>query len=254
MFPTVALSFLMVAGLASPQATPIPAVPPAASDPVADAKPAPDGPVVEIDTTMGTIRVGLYATKAPISTANFMSYAREGFFSGTIFHRVIPGFMIQGGGIDTKMVEKPTHPPIRNEARNGLINSRGTLAMARLDDPHSATGQFFINVKDNPALDFGIARDGWGYAVFGEVLAGMEVVDAIVNVPTTTIGKYQSAPIKPVVITKVRIISDPAPPSKAGATKASIPPASARPATGSTKSAPVNAPAAKPKASASPKA
>ena len=225
----------------------------ASSAPVPSPKYRPENvPIaMPIDTTMGTIRVGLHATKAPISTANFMSYAREGFFAGTIFHRVIPGFMVQGGGMDAKLEEKPTHPPIRNEARNGLTNLRGTLAMARTGDPHSATGQFFINVKDNAALDFGIARDGWGYAVFGEVLSGMEVVDAIVNVPTTTIGQFQNVPIKPVSITKVRIVSDPAPPTKPAPAK-TVAPVAVKP--GAPKAAAPKAPASRPKASPSPKA
>ena len=251
MFPIAALSFLMVGNLSLPQATPTPAPPAAVPAATPDPKPTPDGPVVEIETTMGTIRVGLHATKAPISTANFMSYAREGFFAGTVFHRVIPGFMVQGGGMDAKLEEKPTHPPIRNEARNGLTNLRGTLAMARTGDPHSATGQFFINVKDNAALDFGIARDGWGYAVFGEVLSGMEVVDAIVNVPTTTIGQFQNVPIKPVSITKVRIVSDPAPPTKPAPAK-TVAPVAVKP--GAAKAAAPNAPTSRPKVSPSPKA
>jgi cyclophilin family peptidyl-prolyl cis-trans isomerase len=121
---------------------------------------------------------------------------------------VIPNFMIQGGGLDAKMVEKPTQAPVRNEAKNGLQNSRGTLAMARTSDPHSATSQFFINVKDNHALDFGIARDGWGYTVFGRVLSGMETVDAIVSVPTTYRGPHQNVPVTPVAITRVRVVSE----------------------------------------------
>ena len=249
MFPLAALSLLIAASLASPQTAQTPSSTPSA--PAPDVKPTPDGPVVEIDTSMGTIRVGLYATKAPHSTANFMSYAREGFFAGTIFHRVIPGFMIQGGGMNAKLEEKPAHPPIRNEARNGLTNLRGTLAMARTGDPHSATGQFFINVKDNAALDFGIARDGWGYAVFGEVLSGMDVVDAIVNVPTTTIGQFQNVPIKPVAITKVRIVSDPAPPTKPAPAK-TVAPVAVKP--GAPKAAAPNAPTSRPKVSPSPKA
>lgn len=178
------------------------------SEPTPVPKPTPDGPVIAIDTTMGTVQIGLYATLAPQSTRNFLAYARRGFYEGTIFHRVIPGFMVQGGGMTAKMEEKPTDAPVRNEARNGLSNARGTLAMARTDDPHSATSQFFINVKHNHQLDFGVAP-GWGYAVFGEVLSGMDIVDAIVNVPTTTRGVHANVPVTPVTITRVRVISDP---------------------------------------------
>ena len=203
--------FLVLSGaMAMPQATPASQT---SAAPVPIPRPTPDGPVVDLETSMGTIRVGLYAEKAPLSTANFMSYVKSGHFVGTIFHRVIPGFMIQGGGMDAKMVEKPARAPIRNEARNGLLNTRGTLAMARTSDPHSATAQFFINVKDNPPLDFGIARDGWGYTVFGEVISGMEVVDAIVNVPTTSTGGHQNVPIKAIPIVRVKIISEPAKPA-----------------------------------------
>lgn len=187
-----------------------PVAPAAAPLPSPEVKPTPDGAVLAIETTMGTIEVGLYATLAPRSSRNFLKYAKSGFYNGTIFHRVIPGFMIQGGGLDAKMNEKPVGPPVRNEARNGLINTRGSLALARTDDPHSATSQFFISVKNNPGLDFGISRDGWGYAVFGEVLSGMDVVDSIVAVPTTRSGQYSNVPIKPVVITKVRVVSEPA--------------------------------------------
>lgn len=185
-----------------------------AETPAPAPKPTPDGPILAIDTTMGTIEVGLFAAKAPRSTRNFMSYVKSGFYDGTIFHRVIPGFMIQGGGLDVKMTEKPTNPPVRNEARNGLLNSRGTLAMARTDDPQTATSQFFINVRDNPSLDFGISRDGWGYTVFGEVLSGMDVVDRIVAVRTTRMVEYENVPITPVVINKVRVLSEPPPPAK----------------------------------------
>jgi len=185
-----------------------------AETPAPAPKPTPDGPILAIETTMGTIEVGLFAAKAPRSTRNFMSYVKSGFYDGTIFHRVIPGFMIQGGGLDAKMTEKPTSPPVRNEARNGLLNSRGTLAMARTDDPQTATSQFFINVRDNPSLDFGISRDGWGYTVFGEVLSGMDVVDRIVAVRTTRLVEYENVPIIPVVINKVRVLSGPSPPAK----------------------------------------
>ncbi|MEO8361702.1 MAG: peptidylprolyl isomerase [Vicinamibacteria bacterium] len=232
-----------------------PAAPAPAQVPAPEVNPTPDGPVIAIDTTMGTIQVGLYATKAPASTRNIMSYVKSGFYTGTTFHRVIPGFMIQGGGMDVNLVEKPTGPPVRNEAKNGLLNRRGSLSLARTNDPQSATSQFFISVKDNPALDFGISRDGWGYAVFGEVLSGMEVVDAIVNVPTTSSGVFQNVPVKPVVITKVRIISEPAavaaPPTTRTGTGAAAKPA-VRPAGPARKVAPKVTPKAPPATSAKP--
>lgn len=224
-------------------ATQVPAAPQAAQIPAPEPVPTPDGPVIAIETTMGTIQVGLYATKAPLSTRNVMNYVKSGFYTGTIFHRVIPGFMIQGGGLDAKMVEKPVGPPVRNEARNGLLNRRGSLSLARTSDPHSATAQFFISVKDNPALDFGISRDGWGYAVFGEVLSGMDVVDRIVSVATTSSGPHQNVPITPVTITKVRVVSEPAPASAPAITKAGAP--AAKPAI-RPKAAPKGTPSASP--------
>jgi cyclophilin family peptidyl-prolyl cis-trans isomerase len=208
--------------------------------------------VIAIETTMGTIEVGLYATRAPRSTRNVMNYVRSGFYNGTIFHRVMPGFMIQGGGMDAKMVEKPTGAPVRNEAKNGLLNSRGSLALARTDDPQSATSQFFINVKDNPALDFGISRDGWGYAVFGEVLSGLDVVDNIVAVPTTRTGRYDNVPVKPVVITRVRILSEPAPPTAPVTTRASAPAAGKPAPKPAPKSSPAPGPANRPKTTPTP--
>jgi len=165
--------------------------------------PSPSGPVATVETSLGRIRIALDQERAPISVANFAKYARAGHFSGTVFHRVIPNFMIQGGGMTAELKEKPTSPPIRNEARNGVRNTRGALAMARTNDPNSATAQFFINVKDNPSLDFGI--NGAGYAVFGQVIDGMEVVDRIVAVPTKTAGPYQNVPVTPVVIKSVRV-------------------------------------------------
>jgi cyclophilin family peptidyl-prolyl cis-trans isomerase len=162
----------------------------------------PAGPIVQLETSLGRIRVQLNKEKAPISVDNFLKYVRAGHYDGTIFHRVIPGFMIQGGGYDPDLSERPTRPPIRNEAKNGLRNVRGSLAMARTNEPNSATAQFFINVKDNAALDFGIR--GAGYAVFGQVIEGMEVVDKIVAVPTTMRGEHQNIPSAPVVIQRVR--------------------------------------------------
>lgn len=161
-------------------------------------------PRVSIETTKGTIVVELFADKAPETVANFMEYANDGFFDGTIFHRVIPGFMIQGGGFTAEMSQKATRDPIRNEANNGLSNEVGTLAMARTPNPHSATAQFFINVKHNRFLDFqSETQQGWGYAVFGRVVEGMDVVKAIEQVPTGTHGMHQDVPVEPVVMTRV---------------------------------------------------
>jgi peptidyl-prolyl cis-trans isomerase A (cyclophilin A) len=165
-------------------------------------RPLPNGPVVMIDTSMGKIKVGLHKDKAPITVDNFLKYVRSGHYDGTIFHRVIPGFMAQGGGFEADMTERPTRPPIRNEAKTTPRNLRGTVAMARTNAPDTAQAQFFISVKDNPFLDFGIR--GAGYAVFGEVLEGMEVVDKIVLVPTTTKGVNENVPDKPVFINCVR--------------------------------------------------
>lgn len=164
-------------------------------------------PTVELATSMGKVLVELNAEKAPKSVANFLQYAREGFYNGTVFHRVIPGFMIQGGGFDVAMSQKPTRDPVENEARNGLKNARGTLAMARRGDPHSATAQFFINHNNNGFLDYP-SQDGWGYAVFGKVIQGMEVVDKIAQVPTSNAGMHQNVPRTPVVIESVKIISE----------------------------------------------
>jgi peptidyl-prolyl cis-trans isomerase A (cyclophilin A) len=188
-------------------------------------RPLPSGPVVVLTTSLGKIKIGLNKDKAPITVDNFIKYVHSGHYDGTIFHRVMPNFMIQGGGLDPDMTERPTRPPIKNEARNGLRNSRGTVAMARIDDPNSATSQFYINVKDNHALDFGIR--GAGYAVFGEVLEGMDVVDKIVNVPTATKGMHENVPVTPVVLKSVREVPAAAPVSPA---PASPKPASPSPA------------------------
>jgi peptidyl-prolyl cis-trans isomerase B (cyclophilin B) len=161
-------------------------------------------PKVSIETNKGTIVVELFADKAPETVANFMQYMNDGFFDGTIFHRVIPGFMIQGGGFTADMSQKPTRDPIKNEAANGLSNEVGTLAMARTPNPHSATAQFFINVKHNRFLDFSSeTQQGWGYAVFGKVVEGMDVVQAIEGVATGNKGMHQDVPTEPVVMTKV---------------------------------------------------
>jgi cyclophilin family peptidyl-prolyl cis-trans isomerase len=159
-----------------------------------------------ISTTMGDITVELFQDRAPASVENFISYA-DGFYDGTIFHRVISGFMIQGGGFTADLVEKPTRPPIRNEAANGLSNVRGTLAMARTRALRSATSQFFINVGDNRSkLDHrGYSPDDFGYAVFGRVLSGMDVCDRIAAVKTHTAGPHEDVPIEPVVIKGVRV-------------------------------------------------
>ncbi|MEW6645609.1 MAG: peptidylprolyl isomerase [Pseudomonadota bacterium] len=162
--------------------------------------------MIKMHTSMGVITLELDAAKAPATVANFERYAREGFYDGTIFHRVIDGFMIQGGGLDSGMINKPTHEPIKNEADNGLKNERGTIAMARTNDPHSATAQFFINVKDNGFLNHRApSGDGWGYCVFGKVVDGMDVVDRIKGVATGRVSFHQDVPVEPIVIEKVEI-------------------------------------------------
>jgi len=164
-------------------------------------------PRVALQTTKGRIVIELYADKAPKTVKNFLDYTRAGFYNGTIFHRVIPGFMAQAGGFTPDMTEKPTRPSIQNEADNGLQNQRGTLAMARTPDPNSAAAQFFINVANNGSLNFtGKTAEGWGYAVFGNVVEGMDVVDAIVQVPTTTKGQYGNVPVQPIVIQKASVL------------------------------------------------
>jgi peptidyl-prolyl cis-trans isomerase B (cyclophilin B) len=163
-----------------------------------------DNPKIEMDTTKGKIVLELYADKAPKTVKNFLAYLDAGFYDGTIFHRVIPGFMIQGGGFSADMEKKDTHPPIDNEADNGLRNERGTIAMARTSNPHSATAQFFINTVNNDFLNYrDKSSQGWGYAVFGRVAEGMAVVDAISGVKTGTRGSFRDVPSDPVVITRV---------------------------------------------------
>jgi cyclophilin family peptidyl-prolyl cis-trans isomerase len=163
-------------------------------------------PRVELKTSRGPIVVELYADKAPRTVANFLQYARAGFYDGTIFHRVIDGFMIQGGGMDKGMREKPTRSPIENEAANGLQNETGTLAMARTSNPHSATAQFFINLKDNDFLNHKQpSAQGWGYAVFGKVVQGMDVVRAISKVQTGRAGPHEDVPREPVFIQAVTV-------------------------------------------------
>jgi cyclophilin family peptidyl-prolyl cis-trans isomerase len=165
---------------------------------------AADAPHVLLKTSMGNIVLELDPEKAPKSVDNFLAYVKSGQYKGTIFHRVIDGFMIQGGGFDKAMKQKPTKAPIQNEAKNGLKNERYTVAMARTGNPHSATAQFFINVNDNEALDYP-GQDGWGYAVFGKVIEGQDVVDKITKVPTGDNGMYQNVPTTPIIIESASI-------------------------------------------------
>lgn len=168
--------------------------------------------MVTLHTNFGDIKIELNSEKAPLTTENFLNYCKEGFYNNTIFHRVIDGFMIQGGGMEVGMREKNTNAPIKNEANNGLSNKRGTIAMARTSDPHSATAQFFINVSDNSFLDYRSKEmfgkevvQEWGYAVFGEVVEGMDVVDKIKGVKTGNKGFHQDVPKEDVIITSVSI-------------------------------------------------
>jgi peptidyl-prolyl cis-trans isomerase B (cyclophilin B) len=162
--------------------------------------------MVTLHTSLGDIRLELDAGKAPATVENFLAYAREGFYDGTIFHRVIENFMIQGGGMTPDMTQKPTRAPVRNEADNGLKNLNGTIAMARTNDPHSATAQFFINVSDNDFLNFrSPTPQGWGYAVFGKVVEGMDVVARIKAVATGNRGFHQDVPREAVLIERVSV-------------------------------------------------
>ncbi|BDX06194.1 peptidylprolyl isomerase [Planctobacterium marinum] len=159
--------------------------------------------MVSLHTNFGVIKIKLDEEKAPNTSANFLSYVNDGFYDNTIFHRVINNFMIQGGGMEPGMGEKTTKEPIQNEANNGLSNKKGSIAMARTMDPHSATAQFFINVADNDFLNFkSESRDGWGYCVFGEVVEGMDVVEKIKNVETGSHGFHQDVPLEEVIIEK----------------------------------------------------
>ena len=188
-------------------ATPAPPAPPA-EEPAASTAPAPTGtnPMVEMRTSLGMMKIELYPDKAPKTAENFLQYAREGFYDGTVFHRVISGFMIQGGGFTPDMSEKETRAPIENEAGNGLKNVRGSIAMARTGDPHSASSQFFFNTVDNPGLDFTAETvQGFGYAVFGQVVEGLETLDAIKKVSTGSRGGHDDVPADPVVIESVRV-------------------------------------------------
>jgi peptidyl-prolyl cis-trans isomerase A (cyclophilin A) len=162
-------------------------------------------PQVDVKTSMGNIRVELYPAKAPKSVENFLQYVKDGHYNGTIFHRVIPGFMVQGGGMTADMAQKPTRAPIPIESKNGLKNDVGWLAMARTGDPNSATSQFFINVNNNGFLNYP-GQDGNGYTVFGKVVDGMDVVNKIVAVPTGNKGMHQNVPQKPVVIESITVV------------------------------------------------
>lgn len=163
--------------------------------------------LVILHTNMGDIKLELDKAKAPVTVENFVQYVKDGHYNGTIFHRVIGNFMIQGGGFDQDMNQKSTRDPIKNEANNGLKNETGTIAMARTQDPHSASAQFFINVADNSFLNFtGENRQGWGYAVFGKVVEGMDVVNAIKNVKTTTKGYHENVPMNPVIIETAELV------------------------------------------------
>jgi cyclophilin family peptidyl-prolyl cis-trans isomerase len=174
---------------------------PAPATPAAPLEPAPGNPVVVISTTMGDITVELFKDRAPVSVENFLGYVADGFYPGTIFHRVVRGFVVQGGGYTADMTEKPTRPPVQNEATNGLKNTRGTIAMARTQVVRSSTTQFYFNVVNNSSLDHrGYAPADFGYAVFGRVLSGMEVVDKIAEVPTKN-----ENPVSPITIRAVTV-------------------------------------------------
>lgn len=166
-------------------------------------------PKVQFDTNKGTIVIELNQEKAPVTVENFLSYVKSGFYDGVIFHRVIPNFMIQGGGFTPDMQQKSTQENIENEANNGLKNTKGSIAMARTSAPHSASSQFFINVKDNSFLDFtSETPQGWGYAVFGQVIDGIEVVETIENVTTGIVGPYSDVPKEAVIIEKASVINN----------------------------------------------
>ncbi len=174
-------------------------------------------PRVELRTSMGPIVIELYAERAPATVQNFLQYVKDGHYNGTLFHRVIPKFMIQAGGFTSDFKEKPVCPPVRNEAGNGLKNSTGTVAMARRSDPHSATAQFFINVADNAFLDFRYpTQQGYGYCVFGRVIEGMDIVQRIAGVATGAgPGPHRDVPLQPVVIERARLLEAAGPGAKA---------------------------------------
>ncbi len=201
------LTGLMLTGALLPTLAPAqtPASPAAATDAVVN-------PRVALHTNQGDIVIELEATKAPLSTRNFLEYTNSGFYNGTVFHRVIQHFMVQGGGYTADLQQKPARAPIQNEAKNGLSNLRGTVAMARTGDPHSAAAQFFINVVDNQRLDFVSDANGmtWGYAVFGKVVEGMDVVDKIRAIPTSGQGPFRTdVPTTPVIIERAEALAAP---------------------------------------------
>jgi peptidyl-prolyl cis-trans isomerase A (cyclophilin A)/peptidyl-prolyl cis-trans isomerase B (cyclophilin B) len=173
-------------------------------------------PLVELRTSVGTVVIELYPDKAPLTVENFLQYVKDRHYDGALFHRVIPGFMIQGGGFGPDFSEKPVRKPVRNEAANGLKNETGTIAMARTPDPHSATAQFFINVADNEFLNFRFpTQEGYGYCVFGKVVKGMDLVNRIVKVQTGPgPASHANVPLKPVVIERARLLSEAEKPSK----------------------------------------
>jgi len=208
-FATILLTLVLQAAETAPPA----AAPEAKPTERPAAAPASTGVMVVLHTSAGDIKLELDREKAPISVDNFLKYARKKHYDGTVFHRVIRGFMIQGGGMNVSMIEKPTDAPIKNESGNGLSNVRGSIAMARTNDLNSATSQFYINHVDNNRLD------GARYAVFGKVVEGLDVVDKIAATPTTTKGMYSDVPRTPIVIETVEVVSDP----KAPAAKAAAP-------------------------------
>lgn len=163
--------------------------------------------MIHVTTNFGTLVLELFPDKAPKSVENFLTYVRDGFYDGTLIHRVISNFVIQGGGFGPKMIQKPTHQPIENEARNGLRNERGTIALARTGEPHSATSQFFINLGDNDFLNYtSSAPSGWGYCVFGRVVDGMHVVESVGGVPTGTQYGFENVPVTDVVIESAKLV------------------------------------------------
>jgi len=205
-------SLFSLAIVAAPQGAAKPPVKAPAKAPTAAKAPAaaPAHPHVALETPKGTIVIELFPEKAPKTVANFLQYTKSGFYNGTIFHRVIDGFMIQGGGFDAKGEKKGTKAPVENESAKALPNEAGTIAMARTGDPHSATAQFFINLGNNTPLNSGQTRDGWGYTAFGRVVKGMDVVNAIAKVPVAPGAISEAVPNQQVLITKVSVVPAPA--------------------------------------------
>ena len=207
--PILALSLMTACGNGTPVKTNTPTA--ANSEPVASVTASITTPVhVRMQTSEGIIELELAGDKSPVTVSNFVHYINKGHYNGTVFHRVIDGFMIQGGGMDAQLTEKATDAPIANEANNGLKNEIGTIAMARTSDPNSATSQFFINVADNDSLNYrSPTPSGAGYAVFGRVTSGMDVVNKIAKVQTGNQGMHQNVPLKPIVINQITVISNP---------------------------------------------